>query len=75
MDKIKIDYLVKNIFPINEKNFIIVYNKNEKGSFYETFDNYDINGVCYLEQYSFKEGKWNLYLIKKFLVLSLKLNI
>ena len=33
VDKIKIDYLVKNIFPINEKNFIIVFNKNEKGSF------------------------------------------
>ena len=60
MDKIKIDYLVKNIFTIIKKNFIIVYNKNEKRSFYETFDNYDINGVCYLEQNSFKEGKWNL---------------
>lgn len=65
MDKIKIDYLVKNIFPINEKNFIIVYNKNEKGSFYETFDNYGINGVCYLEQYSFKEGKMEFIIDKK----------
>lgn len=65
MDKIKIDYLVKNIFPINEKNFIIVYNKNEKGSFYETFDNYDINGIRYLEQYSFKEGKMEFIIDKK----------
>ena len=65
LDKIKIDYLVKNIFTIIKKNFIIAYNKNEKGSFYETFDNYDINGVCYLEQYSFKEGKMEFIIDKK----------